>query len=244
MLLLILNAEPMWAAPTTWQTISPGVSYAQLLPEPPAVSGRIHAFKIDLTQYTPVCALAKTYKRRFMSAQAFAKALDAPLVINGGFFDWEGTPLGLRLCQGEVQNPKRDISWWAVFSLSNQRMRLERTAYFKQDADVSFAIQAGPRLVVRGLPVSHLKPGLDQRTAICQHRDGSFVLIATEKYKLSATAFAKRLADHERQDGLGCEMALNLDGGTSTQLYAKFDGFERDIPNYIGVADAVAILPR
>jgi exopolysaccharide biosynthesis protein len=46
------------------------------------------------------------------------------------------------------------------------------------------------------------------------------------------------------EGGLGCMNALNLDGGSSTQLYAKTQDFSLSIPSFSAVTDAVVVVPK
>jgi exopolysaccharide biosynthesis protein len=52
------------------------------------------------------------------------------------------------------------------------------------------------------------------------------------------------MAKPETQGGLACLSALNLDGGSSSQLYASMDDFVIDIPGFSRVADAIVVRPR
>jgi uncharacterized protein YigE (DUF2233 family) len=81
------------------------------------------------------------------------------------------------------------------------------------------AIQAGPRLVVNG-KVPKLKSEISQKTAIGINRKGEVILLTT-LYPFSVNELAKLMAKPESKGGLGCRYALNLDGGSSSQLYAR-----------------------
>jgi exopolysaccharide biosynthesis protein len=76
-------------------------------------------------------------------------------------------------------------------------------------------------LIVNGKILSTLKPGLDSRTAM-----------------------AKTMVASQIEGGLGCINALNLDGGSSTQLYAKYGNFNLKVAGYSAVTDAILVLPR
>jgi exopolysaccharide biosynthesis protein len=103
--------------------------------------------------------------------------------------------------------------------------------------DIEMAIEAGPRLIIDG-SIPALKQTLAERTAVGITPDDKIIMLVTENYQVSMTEAAHYLLDE------GCNNALNLDGGSSTQLYAKIKGFEVDRGGFNGVANAVLVLPR
>jgi exopolysaccharide biosynthesis protein len=115
---------------------------------------------------------------------------------------------------------------------------------FKKNKEIEFAIQSGPRLVVNGkIPLS-LKPGMDSRTALGITKNNDIILVATENLRLTTTQLASVMLAFQIDGGLGCVDALNLDGGSSTQLYASFKNFYLDIAGYSAVTDAIIVVPR
>ena len=82
---------------------------------------------------------------------------------------------------------------------------------------VRYALQSGPRLVEAGGRSGIYRNDYDRqnRTAIC-FRDESLTAIIVEG---GATLFelAEFLSTSEQRGGFGCDTAINLDGGPSTQ---------------------------
>jgi hypothetical protein len=100
-------------------------------------------------------------------------------------------------------------------------------------------VQGIPRLVVGG-KVQQLKPQRAERTAVCA--EGSVIVLVVST-KAETTAFARVLADPPETGGLGCWVALNLDGGPSTQLMVKLPALALSLPGGWGVPNALVVAP-
>lgn len=232
-----------WAA-TSWQNIQEGLSYTTI--ELPEVNtwATIHAFQIDPRKIPLELVLARDFQQRSMTAAQFAESTNAVFAVNGGFFDHNASPLGLRVQKQKIVNPIKNISWWGVFGLRHGTPFIQSAAEYRQQVPADLAIQAGPRLVVYNHIVKSLKPGVAERTGVCINSAEQVIIAVTESTPLSLTDFAKALKRSEAKDGLGCVMALNLDGGGSTQLYAKLPDDELSLPGFSSVSDALIIRSR
>lgn len=155
--------------------------------------------------------------------------------INGGYFDPKDRPLGLLITEGRQINRVRRADW-GVLTIRKKRARLVHTRAYKPRKRTEFAIQAGPRLVVKGKELT-LKPQWARRTAI-GIRDGGKTLIVVV---VDGRMLTSSLATHFRTT-FGCDEALNLDGGSSTQLWTELPGIKnvRGLP----VANGVFLVPR
>jgi uncharacterized protein YigE (DUF2233 family) len=218
-----------------WKTLSDGIAYRDLRRHSPW--SHVHVFKIQLKKNQFQSVMATALQKKLGSVQEFAQFLQAPLAINGGFFDSEFHPLGLRISHYTQKNPIKFISWWGIFYIKNNKAYITTPDRFKPSPKIAFAIQSGPRLLVHGKPTS-LKPGLAERTALGITPDGQVIILVTENASMTTLALAKLL------QSLSCTHALNLDGGSSTQLYAKLPHFRLRIYGYSHVSDAVVISPR
>ena len=156
------------------------------------------------------------------------------------FFTPNSQPLGLRIQHGQQRSPIKSISWWGVFYIRNHRPYIVAQRRFKHDEQVTFALQAGPRLLANG-NVLRLKPGAAQRSMVCITTTGKVILAVTQHTLISTTDLAKLSRQSNQQGGLGCQDALNLDGGSSTQLYANVGDFVLDLSGFDRVADAIFI---
>ncbi len=172
-----------------------------------------------------------------------ARTLDAVLekrsaafVVNAGFFDPEGKPLGLAISGGAVLSRLARAASGGVLTWDGTRAALWETESFQLPEGTRFAVQCRPRLVVAGTPNVKRDDGKrSERTALCL-RDGGRTLEvvvaraaeegAGEAPGPSLYALAQHLAAR------GCEDALNLDGGPSTGFAMRIEdgGVARELP--------------
>lgn len=251
----MLNAIKMWVvlsflffisvtttAKTTWRELSPGLWYTQLTIPTLRSTGYVHAFKVDLSYFRFSIALAKEYDGRFSSAQNLTLASKGLLGINGGFFSPEMDSLGLRISEGELLSRFKKSPWWGVFMINDGQAKVVSAKQYQSADSIDFAIQSGPRLLVDG-KIPQLRPGVDSRSALGIRRNGQVIILATQSLYLSTKELAEIMQRAESKNGLACWQALNLDGGSSTQLYAKINDFTLSIPSFMPVADVVVLMP-
>lgn len=241
-LALALAALP-GAAATTWQTLSPGIEYTRIHIDSALDSSAVHAFRVDPQRYTFDIALAKDFGQSTTSVRELAERRGAVLAINGGFFDHTGAPLGLRVSRGVVKHPVKAVSWWSVFAVDHGKPLMSTAAQFTPTATTQMAVQSGPRLVVNGA-IPPLKDGDAARSALCITAAQQVIVVGTENLEMSTEGFAALLRKSERLNGLGCVHAQNLDGGRSTQLFARLGKFQLHVPNLSTVSDAVVVVPK
>jgi uncharacterized protein YigE (DUF2233 family) len=238
-MLLFLNTYAL-GSPVFWQKLSPGLEYSKVNALP-GLRKNLHAFRIDLKYYR--LELAFTNPQNFQSLIGLMKQNDAIIGVNGGFFSPDLKPLGLRITQGRLKSPLKYTPWWGIFFTEGSNAYVVSQKQFKADKNIDFAVQSGPRLIVNG-QIPSLKPGVANRTALGIDKTGKVILLVTDSYPVTTQELANIMKNSADQGGLGCVNALNLDGGSSTQLYAKTNNFNLSIPSFVTVADAVLVVPR
>lgn len=142
--------------------------------------------------------------------------------VNGGYFHPDATPLGWVVSAGREIHPfeqHRLLS--GLLTVRGGQVALSRPAEFKLTTALSDALQAGPFLIDRGRPT----PGLDprkpaRRTVVLIDRAGRYGLAATTT-PLTLAELAEALATPGVVHELRLARALNLDGGSSTGLWAR-----------------------
>ena len=215
-----------------WVELCPGLQHSNFL------GGDAQAFRIDLQKFRLTLAEADPQNgRRGLSARALAKGTQALLAVNGGYFQPSFAPLGLRVSEGKRLGRLRKADWGVLTITPNGRARLVHTRdYRHRPGAIDFALQAGPRLVDAGRTLS-MKPQRARRTAIGITRDArSLVLVVVDR-----GMFTSELARH-MLDTFGCSYAINLDGGSSTQLWSSLQRV-RQVAG-APVANAVLVVPR
>jgi uncharacterized protein YigE (DUF2233 family) len=241
MVLLITTAV---ATPTHWRLIKPGIEYAQLGMLSGFHTGYVHAFRIDLTHNQIKLAVAEDQRNKIATVSDLATIFHAVIGINGGFFSQELKPLGLRISNYKERYPLKATPWWSVFYVLDNQPHIVSQREFRAIKHIQFAIQSGPRLIVNDKITRSLKPGADTRSAIGITLDHKVILAVTDHLKLTTTQLARLMRASHIEGGLGCCDAMNLDGGSSTQLYAKIDNFIVQVPSFSAVTDAILVIPN
>ncbi len=159
-----------------------------------------------------VAAKGKTLSR----AKLTEIAPRAIVITNGNYFKEDLTPMGLMVDEGKTINEMRKADW-GVFRLSNDRRAsiVHRKNHSPRDrTNTEFAIESGPRLVVDGRAIK-TRPGLARRTAIGICPDNSVILAVFESSVHLKDVSSYMLERWKVKD------AINLDGGSSSQLYLR-----------------------
>ena len=234
---------PLSGDASDWTRLEPGLSYRKIAVDKKhsgTVPYLIHVFKINPRQYDfrPLLAAPEKYE----SIRRLADSEGAVVAVNANFFDPTGKPLGLIIKSGKETNPFRKISWWGVFYLEKGKPRIVHSSDWKNTKGITTAIEAGPRLVVNG-KVPRLKSEKSQKTAIGINEKGE-VLLLTTLFPFDVGELARLLSRPESRGGLGCVAALNLDGGSSSQMYARVGAFELRLPSYIGVPVGLGVFRK
>lgn len=177
-----------------------------------------------------------------------SESLGAIAMMNGSFFNEELGILGLCVSKGQEVSPLvRAGDHRGVFAVYDGRADLvERDRY--TGSGVTNAIQSGPWLVRDGSALKDFddKDRVTRRSAVATDKKGRVIFIVTDTVLSGITLahFAEVLAMPEGKGGFGAAMALNLDGGTSTQLALRGETDARLIRGFVNVPVLLAVFPR
>jgi phosphodiester glycosidase len=224
--------------PPRFVTVAPGIAHAtfQVRPEDAEpFSG--HAFKIDLdvAELRLVPAGGPSTRR---TVEEIVAPYPAVVAINASFFDKDGRAMGLAVDEGRLIAGGKRQSWGALV-VNDENARIVLGAEIIDHLAYRLVVQGIPRLVVGG-KVQQLKPQVAERTAVCAEGRVIVLVVST---KAGTTAFARFLADPPEKGGLGCRVALNLDGGPSTQLVVRLPALALSLPGGWGVPNALVVAP-
>lgn len=247
-LFMISLLLPVWALANTqaisWQSLASGIDYTHIPIKQALSMGKLHAFRIDLARNDLEVSLAKNLSdAQSLYIKQFAELTKGLVAINGGFFDPLKEPLGLRINNYETHSPVRNISWWGVFYITNNRPHIIGLHQFHAHRTIKMAIQAGPRLIINGT-IPNLVGGTHLRSALCINPRREVLLFITEQAQMTTTELARILIQPEAEGGFACRDALNLDGGSSSQVYAQIADFKLYISNLGSVSDALVVRPK
>lgn len=165
---------------------------------------------------------------------------------NGGYFQPDFEPVGLLVAEGKlVRGPSRARLLSGALVVTDHHIALRRSTEPLPGKHARQAVQSGPFLVEGG----RLVPGLNnarsaRRTAVFTDGARHWGLVSTTA--LTLDELGQVLADPALlPGGLKIARALNLDGGSSTSLWAEQPG---QSPLYLRefgiVRDFVGIVPR
>jgi exopolysaccharide biosynthesis protein len=230
----VVFASHQWRAQgrDSWKTIAPGVEMR-----------RLDAFEHGLR--VPVVAFRVTPERVHIvegplkQAAQWRQTHNALLAVNGGFFGADEKALGLRVCDG-VQTTPLHGTRWGVFRIKNGvaavRAAGEVRDAIKRGVRYQQAVQCGP-VLVKNRRIQSFKTQWARRTGLGVQDNGRVVIAVADGQMLFET-WAQLWAS---RDGLNCADALNLDGGSSTQLSLRSGKNTLHIPSGRSVPDVVLI---
>lgn len=164
--------------------------------------------------------------------------------INGGYFHSDMRPVGLVVAGGERVHPFEKAKLLSgIVWVREGRPEIVRSSRYTPDARLSEALQAGPVLVENGESV----PGLNterraRRTVVATDGKGRWAL----SYMTSTTlAEAARILLTPGVFGEWTpRMALNLDGGGSSGLWAAATPAPVSRPEFSYVRNYLVVVPR
>ena len=165
--------------------------------------------------------------------------------VNGGYFDTEFKPIGLRVADGTTFSPLRRARLITGILLQSDRgIDVVRVSEFSRTKKIVAAIQSGPFLVegnkrIRGLNDSQLA----RRTfAGIAMNDRAFLGVCSD---VSLAELANIVATSPIVADSKIRRAMNLDGGSSSAFwFAREDGSAFSISGRKPVRDFVGVTPK
>jgi len=241
--LTLLSSRAQGAEQPEWRALERGMEHA-------LVGGdfRLELLRFDLARFRVQVTVTDAGRgRRRTAGEVLADGNGAVAVVNGGFFDHKGRPLGLRIDGGKTLVPFRRKVDWGVFFVMDHRAHIVHSRDFSPSRGIEAAIQVGPRILIDGT-VPRLKPQTARRTAVALDKDNRRLTLVIAPDPVAADALGARLAE------LGYHTALMLDGGPSTQLAANIEFAGKrskhpsaealEIPGGYGVPDLLVVTRR
>lgn len=235
----LLISLPAWSL--QYQALEPGLEYA-VFSVPGNSQVKLHLLKVDLKNYRIQPIEAREFKAKSMTVKEMAEKTKALAVINANFFDKDKKPLGLVLKEGRIKNRFHPTYWWASLLIKGPKARIAKVFKSSEVKGYQSGVQAGPRLVISG-KAPRLKNKSSPKSAVGIDPAGNLIIIASEG-SLPIQELAKILAKPEAKGGIGLRNALNLDGGSSTQLYIKFSEFELSLPSLTKVPVGLGVFRK
>ena len=196
---------------------------------------------LDLARFSPKSTMLHVIDNRDQRDLAETMTAGNYLAgVNGGYFDEQFAPLGLRADASRTWSALRRgrlMSGLIVSTGSN--IRILRTSEFSKSAKPIAGLQCGPFLVDHGRSVPGLEGTRPARRSFVATGNSQTVLVGV----CSSPSVAELAAVLSSLTGeLKIQRALNLDGGSSTAFWFKrADGTVLSVPEQKTVRDFLAI---
>ncbi|MEY2480439.1 MAG: hypothetical protein QOI04_1366 [Verrucomicrobiota bacterium] len=165
--------------------------------------------------------------------------------VNGGFFDPNFAPIGLRVVDGKLISPLvHGRLLTGVLAASSRGIEIVRLGEFSKKRPLDAAIECGPFLVDLGSKVRGLDDTREARRTFAAVARGSRGAIGLCS-EISLAQFSALLSEVSLTADFKISRAMNLDGGSSSAFWFKRkDGESFSIPEQKSVRDFVAIVPK
>lgn len=208
------------AAPddTGWQALQPGLEYRELRVKVEERSDRLRLARVDPAR-VQLRVLYDPNQPRQVSA--WLNSTSALLVVNGNYFDPQYQALGLIISEGVTAGRVYE-GFGGTLAIGEDSMKVRANVVepYRSDEALRYALQNFPMLV---LPGGRANDQIDDnqqrapRTAVAQDRSGRLVFVVSPLTLFTLTEFGQWLAASD----LDLDVALNLDGGTSSGLLVR-----------------------
>ena len=241
---LAASAEAEWRVLSTEsESGHAGIEHRHVVVEDTAVGQRVN---VDVAVFSAKsCALRVIDNPEGENLSAMMKQEKCLCGVNGGYFDTEFKPIGLRITEAKTFSPLRRARLITGILLQSDRgIDVIRASEFSRSKKIIAAIQSGPFLVeaskrIRGLNDSQRA----RRTfAAIASNDRALLGVCSE---VSLAELANILATAPVAADCKIRRAMNLDGGSSTAFwFARENGSAFSIPSLKPVRDFVGIVPK
>jgi exopolysaccharide biosynthesis protein len=165
--------------------------------------------------------------------------------VNGGYFDTQFKPIGLRIADGKTFSPLRRARLITGILLeSNRRIDVIRVSEFSTTGKIVAAVQAGPFLVEGSKPIRGLNDSQQARRTFAALAGNDLGILGICS-NVSLAELANVLATVAVAENSKVRRAMNLDGGSSSAFwFARENGTPFSIPGQKAVRDFVGVIPK
>ena len=165
--------------------------------------------------------------------------------VNGGYFDENFAPIGLRIINAQTIAPLRRARLITGVLLASARgVRIVRSSEVSPRQKIAAAIQCGPFLVDSSQRVRGLNPGAAARRTFAATVAGGRTLLGVCS-EISLAELADMLAKTPVAGDSKIQRAMNFDGGSSSAFwFARANGSAFAVSEQKRVRDFVAVVPK
>src|SRR6266853_6574655 len=244
LLAIVASAHAQWNVLSVEQDAGhAGIEHRHVIVEDTGLGQRAD---VDVVVFSAKsCALRVIDNPEGESLSTIMKREKCVCSVNGGYFDPEFKPIGLRISNGEAFSPLRRARMITGILLQSDRgIDVIRVGEFSRAKKIIAAVQSGPFLVegnkrIRGLNDAQLA----RRTfAGIANRDRALLGVCSD---VSLSELANILATVAVAGNSKICRAMNLDGGSSSAFwFARENGSVFSIRGQKPVRDFVGVVPK
>jgi uncharacterized protein YigE (DUF2233 family) len=202
-------------------------------------------FKSSLSKFEIRVIRSVKFGEKSLTSKAVCEKSNSTLCINGSFFDENKRPLGLIVENGnliqKIQNQGNLLS--GIFFRKKDIIGISHRNNF-EIKNIYEAIQSGPRLIEDSKAIEGLKSSdiSDRRSGVCIDNDNNlvFFVVRSTLFGVTTSQLQKVLIGAP----FHCKEALNLDGGSSSQLTYRNNHKILDFPGIEAVPLFLALYPK
>lgn len=236
--ILPVTATP--APDTGWQLLHPGFEQRtiHLLAADGRPQEQLTLFRIDPAHYQFAVAYRPGEPQTLAQWQ---QTTDALLVVNGGFFTETFNATGLIVVDGHPHGRSYgDFAGMFAVTTDGPSVRWLATRPYNADEPLQYALQAFPILLKPGGQLGYQEVDNDQarRTVVAQDTDGRILFLIAAWGSFTLPDLSQWLADAD----LNLDVALNLDGGTSTGFWLAEP--ETTVPAFVRLPAVITVSPK
>lgn len=182
------------------------------------------------------------------TAKTLRSQSGALLAVNGGFFEIDNearlSPSGLLVTGGRQISAYRREGGSGLAYIGGKGPAIGRADSYSWFGALQEAVQSGPVIVEPGGKNGIYKDDFNRlnRSAICLNETSITVVVVTGG--LSLYEMGELLSAPSANGGFGCDSALNLDGGPSTQVSFLAGKRKVEIEGLWKINNALLIMPK
>lgn len=225
---------------TGWQSVQPGVELRRITVRADSSSEQLTLVRLDPTKVRFEVHYDPLNPR---TVYAWAQELGSQIVINGAYFTPENTTVGLLISEGQHWGTPYG-SFAGMFCVSSDgavSVRWLQDFPYSPAEPLQYAIQSFPVLVktggIMGFPADADDGRPARRTVVAQDTSGRILFIVAPEGTFSLHRTARFLTESDLQ----INVALNLDGGTSTGLWVSTDAGSLRIDSLVPVPSVITV---
>jgi len=226
---------------TGWQAIQPGLEYRELRVKMAERSDRLRIARVDPARLQ-LRVLYDPHQPRQVST--WLNSTSALLAVNGNYFDPQYQALGLIISEGVTAGRVYEgFGGTLAIGENSVQVRANIVEPYRSDEALRYALQNFPMLVLPGGRANDQIEDNQQRaprTAVAQDRSGRIVFVVSPLTLFTLTEFGQWLAASD----LDLDVALNLDGGTSSGLLVVGPNRIVGVDSWVDVPSVIVVTVR